>query len=108
MENNLQKALGRRIKELRNGAGLSQEQFSEKIGIAINTLSNIERGNSFMTSQTMEKIMTIFKISPQELFLLPEYGKEEDVYLYVMERIKQMKDNKHKLETLKRFIKFVL
>ena len=57
MSSFIQKGLGRRIQELRRDNGYSQEQFAEKIGVAINTLSNIERGNAFMTAQTMESLL---------------------------------------------------
>ena len=43
MENNLEikKLLGQRIKELRTGKGLTQEQLTEKLNIGQRTLSKI-------------------------------------------------------------------
>jgi len=108
MKDYIQKGLGRRIQELRKDANLSQEKLAEKLGIAVNTLSNIERGRAFMTAQTLENIVNILKIKPQELFTFQEINSEDDLYEYIIEKIDSIKDNKYKLETLKKFIKFVL
>lgn len=40
------KEVGNRIKELRKGLELSQKQLADKIGVAINTLSQYESGLS--------------------------------------------------------------
>ncbi len=108
MGNYIQKGLGQRIQKLRRDFGYSQEQFAEKIGIAINTLSNIERGNAFMTAQTMEKIIHVLNINPQELFLFSDDFSEEETYKYIIYKINLIKENKHKLEMLEKFLKHVL
>ncbi len=108
MGNYIQKGLGQRIQKLRRDIGYSQEQFAEKIGIAINTLSNIERGNAFMTAQTMEKIIHALNINPQELFFFSENFNEEESYKYIIYKVNLIKENKHKLEMLEKFLKHVL
>ncbi len=108
MGNYIQKGLGQRIQKLRRDFGYSQEQFAEKIGIAINTLSNIERGNAFMTAQTMEKIIHVLNINPQELFLFSDDFSEEESYKYIIYKVNLIKKNKHKLEILEKFLKYVL
>ena len=40
------KILGARIKELRTERGLSQKQLADKIGVAANTVSQYENGQS--------------------------------------------------------------
>lgn len=62
------KLIGRKIREIRNKSGLTQEQFCEKIGIETPSLSNIENGKSFPSMQTTLNIMEQFNIQPQELF----------------------------------------
>ena len=109
MENNIQKALGKRIQELRKDANFSQEQFAEKIGVAVNTLSNIERGNAFMTAQTMERIVRILKINPQELFEFPDWNcADSNSYKYIINRVNLLRDDEYRLEKLRKFLKFVL
>ena len=68
----LQKQLGKQIQKLRKERGYSQEKFAEKIGIATTSLSYIETGNGFLTSDTLEKICTVLSIEPYELFLFNE------------------------------------
>ena len=43
----IDKRIGKRIKQRREQIGLTQEQFAEKLGVAPNYISTIERGASF-------------------------------------------------------------
>ena len=52
MENNIKVLLGKRIKELRNKRGFTQEFLAEKIGVGQRNLSKIECGNNFVTADT--------------------------------------------------------
>lgn len=93
MKNKLQENLGQKIKNLRKVAGMSQETLAEKLNIATNTLSNIERGNAFMTSSTLEKISNIFQIEYSELF---DFGTEKDcekMYKNIVTRLNLIKEN---------------
>lgn len=40
------KELGKRIKELRTDLGVSQKELAEKVGVAVNTISQYESGIS--------------------------------------------------------------
>lgn len=64
------------IKKLRCSLDLTQEEFSEKIGISIQGLSNIERNRYQPTAETVDKICKAFKISPCELLLNPASENE--------------------------------
>lgn len=64
-----QKLINLNIKELRIKAGLTQEEFAEKIGMSIQGLSNIERNRYQPTSETIDKICKCFNITPLELLL---------------------------------------
>ena len=46
----IDKRIGKRIKQRREQIGLTQEQFAEKLGVAPNYISTIERGASFPRS----------------------------------------------------------
>lgn len=48
--------IGRRIRQKRDGLGISREQFSEMIGITPHFLAQIELGNKGMSTQTLYKI----------------------------------------------------
>ena len=54
----------KKIKELRNKAGWSQQKLAEKAGVSYNTITKIEQGAATMpTIQTMIKIADAFGIS---------------------------------------------
>lgn len=57
-----------RLKEGRINAGLTQEQLSEKLGIAKSTLSGYESGNREPTVATIAKAMDILKIDANYLY----------------------------------------
>lgn len=60
--------IGRKIRAIRKKSGLTQEQFSEKIGIEPAPLSNIENGKSYPSMQTTLKIFKEFGITPDKFF----------------------------------------
>ena len=105
---NIQKQLGKRIQELRKLRGYSQEKFAEKIDIAINTMSNIERGNAFMTSSTLEKIIKTLKITPAELFTFTKEERKTDVYKYIISKVEFLKSDSEKLRILKKLIDAII
>ena len=93
MKNKLQEKLGQKIKNLRKVAGMSQETLAEKLNIATNTLTNIERGNAFMTSSTLEKISHIFLIEYSELFDFSTKKDYEKMYKNIITRLNLIKEN---------------
>ena len=105
----LQKFIGRQVKYYRKAANLSQEQLAEKIGIATNSLSNIETGNSFMTIYTLEKIINVLKISPKQLFDFPEIlSEDEDKMGYILKSLKIIERDKNKLALLYMFVSLLV
>lgn len=65
---NTKELLGDRIRELRKGAGLSQNQLSEQIGIESKYLSRIERGGAFPYVETLEAAAQALKVDLKDLF----------------------------------------
>ncbi len=107
MKNYIQQQLGKRIQNLRKIKGFSQESFAEKIGIATNTLSSIETGNAFMTAQTLEKIIELLDITPNELFTFND-NKEDDMYNYIIQKVEFLKSDKDRLQILYKLVKSLL
>ena len=66
---NYQKLINSNIKALRQKHNLTQEEFSEKIGISLQGLSNIERNRYQPTAETVDKICKTFDITPVELLI---------------------------------------
>lgn len=72
------KKLGQRIRKLREEAGLSQEEFSKKIGINRVSISQLEKGERKILAEEIAKISKIFNITPDNLL---DFNKEIKVSL---------------------------
>lgn len=105
MKNNIQQQLGKKIQTLRKIKGLSQEIFAEQIGVATKTLSNIETGNAFMTSQTLEKILAVLGVTPDELFTFSQSLPDDDMYSYILKKLEFIKQDKERLKIFYNFVK---
>jgi len=55
--------VGQRLSFIRKSKGLNQKEFAKKIGVALNTLSNYERGIQNMSVETAAKICNILDVS---------------------------------------------
>ena len=89
------KLLGLKIKEIRRKHKLTQEIFSETIGIEPSSLSNIENGKSYPSMQTILNIMDKFNTAPQEFFDFQYLKTEAELKKKIFEIIKkQPYDNK--------------
>lgn len=64
----LKTLFGKRVKKYRLKNKMSQEMLAEKIDIALNNLGKIERGESFVTAQTLEKISRVLGVEVKDLF----------------------------------------
>lgn len=100
MKSNIQEKLGKRIQKLRKLKGFSQDEFAEKINIATTTLSSIETGKAFMTSQTLDRIINVLGVTPHELFTFSEDASQEDIYNYVIRHIELIKNDKERMKIL--------
>ena len=63
---------GNRLREIRLGLGLTQEEFAEKIGISVDFLSLIERGVNAPSFKKLERIATSLGVSVDFLFRFSE------------------------------------
>ncbi len=59
---------GLRIKELRDGAGMSQEVFAWSIGMARSYLAEVETGKRNVSLVNLEKIASGLNVSLAEFF----------------------------------------
>ncbi len=104
----LKKLLGKKVKQYRILRGLSQEKFSEMLNISQRTLSGIECGNNFLTAQTLEKIMEVLKISPDDLFHV-EYLKEpKELINELTSTIKTLENDEEKLRLVYKIIQSIV
>ena len=59
--------LARRIKELRNRKGFSQEELSEKSGLSLRTIQRIENGETEPRGDSLKRLSVAFEVNPDDL-----------------------------------------
>ena len=74
---NYQKLINTNIKLLRQKHSMTQEEFSERIGISLQGLSNIERNRYQPTAETVDKICKAFSITPAQLLTINSEANED-------------------------------
>ena len=104
----IKKSLGDKIKHLRKSKGFSQSEFAEKIGLSINGLSVIETGNGFLTSETLEKILKVLNVEPDELFSFGGLKNQQQLYNNIIRLLENIKHDREKLAKIYNIIKNVV
>lgn len=56
-----------KLKEIRQRYHLTQDEFAEKVGLAVNTYGKIERGETDIKAAKLKEIAKIMNIDPKEL-----------------------------------------
>ena len=74
---NIKEKFGKRLRELRTAKNMTQEKFSESIGIQPENYSRIENGLSFPKPENIEKISKILGIDIKELFEFEHFSNLE-------------------------------
>lgn len=64
----IDKRVGRRIKQCREQKGLTQEQLAERLGVAPNYISTIERGASFPRYEKLIMLINTLETSADSIF----------------------------------------
>lgn len=76
MEGDLQRTLGRNLRAVRDGRGLSQEAFALALGVHRTYMGGLERGERNLTLKAVERIADVLDIDP--LDLLTEQSRMHD------------------------------
>lgn len=90
---NNKKLLGKRIKELRKEAGLTQEKLAELIEIETTSLSGIESGRHFPSLSTVEKIAKSLNVEMKALFDFGHLLPTEQMKANIIKNIDKLSDN---------------
>jgi len=72
-------SIGQRIKLIRSHAGITRDEFAERIGIHKNTLANYESGERKPDYDVTVKICQVFKVHPLWLLIGEGFQAEGDV-----------------------------
>jgi len=61
--------IGSRLHEIRRKLGLTQSETAERAGLSDRTYADIERGTVNMRVDTLLKICSVFKITPNDILV---------------------------------------
>ena len=67
MEGELQRIVGRNLRQIRLERGYSQEAFADFMGVHRTYMGGVERGERNITLQTLEKIAGFLQVDPLAL-----------------------------------------
>lgn len=59
----MNKLLGRRIKDLRNARGITQEEIAEQIGVSRQKYARIENGTNSITLDILSKVANVLEVT---------------------------------------------
>lgn len=67
----VERALGRRVAELRNARGWTQERFAERLAVSVQYLRRIELGQTHVTVPKLVELANALRVLPADLFRKP-------------------------------------
>jgi transcriptional regulator with XRE-family HTH domain len=73
----IKRAVGKRIKIVRQQNGLTQDQLAEHVGLSPKYISGIERGVENPTMDILLRVAKILGVEPYDLFLFGESEENE-------------------------------
>lgn len=100
----IKEKLGKRIFELRKRLNISQEELAEKLDISQKSLSKIETGRNFLTSETLEKLILALNVEITELFDFNHTDKKENLLDEIYKYIDNIKNDERDLITLYKIV----
>lgn len=100
----IKEKLGKRISELRKQLNISQEELAEKLDISQKSLSKIETGKNFLTSETLEKLTSALNIKCYELFDFEHLDMPENLFEEIQKYINSIKNDKENLKVLYKIV----
>jgi transcriptional regulator with XRE-family HTH domain len=71
--------LGRRLRRIRDEAGLSVRQLAEKAGVSPGYISRIEARNEIPSPEMLCKLAGILDAAPEELLVMAKEGQLQKV-----------------------------
>jgi len=87
----LTEKFGKRLKELRKKANLSQQKLAELVGMeSSNNISKLEAGEQLPKKENLEKICFALNVEPKELFDFGHLKTKEELISELSEIIKKM------------------
>lgn len=105
---NLKENLGKNIQRYRKLNRITQERLAEMIDVEINSISSIERGKYFPSSDNLVKIADALNVTLSDLFNFNSEYSCEDYKKEIINSINLFQNDKAKLSAVNAFIKNIL
>ena len=99
--------LGQKVKRLRKMRGFTQEKFAEMIDITPRNLNRIESGENFVTSETLDKILSMLDVSADILFSYEHLKNENEIVSEMHNFIDKIKSDPKQLEKAYRILRII-
>lgn len=90
----IKRAVGKRIKIVRQRSGLTQDQLAEQVGLSPKYISGIERGVENPTMDILIRLAKVLGVEPYDLFLFGESEESEKALRKVIEKMVREADLK--------------
>lgn len=100
----LLKYVANRVKNYRKEAGLSQEELSEKAGLGLKYINQLENQNNNLTIQSLEKVIRALELTPEEFFSFSHEKKLDSDEASLAIRRLNMKINQLPKDKLENFV----
>lgn len=104
----IKKGVGQNIQEMRKQLKMTQEQLAELIGIETISLSKIETGKSYPTSENLAKIAAALNVEPYEFFLFEKEKTKDELLEEIQTSVNKIKDDNIKLHLLLKMVKSLM
>ena len=101
--------IGKNVRKTRkHELNKTQEQFAEMIDITPRNLCRIEAGQSFVASETLDKILTALNVTADILFTYEHLKDDKELLADIYTYIDKIKSNQKKLEKMYRLLRFMV
>jgi transcriptional regulator with XRE-family HTH domain len=68
----LRNQFGKRLRKIRRNKDLTQEQLAEAIGVTMEFISLMERGQNGPSFDTLQRLAEVLEVKVEEFFQFPE------------------------------------
>lgn len=99
--------LGEKVKRLRKIKGYTQEKFAEMIDITPRNLNRIESGENFVSSDTLDKILSALDVTAEILFSFEHLKSQKEMMADMYGFIDKIKLTPDKFEKAYRMLRII-
>lgn len=82
----LRKAIGQNVRAQRTKLKMTQEKLAEQTELSVSSITNIERGMTWMGDDVLVKISSALNVNPFQLFL-NYFPVQENAFTYIRESV---------------------